>query len=181
MTRKLILIDGSNLYAALRGKYKLDYLRLVDYFGKDSKFVYFTALPDKSEINRLQPMVDFLKFNHFQLVTKEMKTYTQDDGEIKRKGNMDIEIAVYAMAMSQHYKHISLFSGDGDFCCLINHLQVYNGCCIDVYSSKELFADSIRAQADNYHYIENMSEVFGDIGTGSSERIVPKFTRFRKS
>ncbi len=153
---KLVLIDGSNVWASAKScGYSIDYEKIINFFGVENKFIFYTALPDRSERNQLQPLVDYLKYNHFQCVTKEMKVYHNEDGNTKRKGNMDMEIARDMMVMARHYKHISLFSGDGDFCCIIDHIQRYHGCTVDVYSSKAMFSNDIRAQADNFYLLDD--------------------------
>ena len=44
----------------------------------------------------------------------------------KIKGNVDAELVLHAMKEMPHYDKALIVSGDGDFCCLIEHLQKMN-------------------------------------------------------
>jgi hypothetical protein len=74
-------------------------------------------------IRPIRPLVDWLNYNGFAIVTKPAKEFTDSAGRRKVKGNMDIELAVNAMEMAPHVDHIVLFSGDGDFKPLVEALQ----------------------------------------------------------
>src|ERR1043165_7078541 len=125
--RIAIFIDGANLYAAARGLgFDIDYKRLLDLFASKGRLIrayYYTALIEDREYSPLRPLVDWLDYNGYTLVTKNAKEFTDAMGRRKIKGNMDIEICVDMMNMSQHVDHIVLFSGDGDFRRLVEAVQ----------------------------------------------------------
>ena len=117
--RTAIFIDGSNLYAAARALgFDIDYRRLLEIFREQTRVVrafYYTALIEDQEYSPIRPLVDWLDYNGYTMVTKPTKEFTDSMGRRKIKGNMDIEIAVDAIEMAEHLDHIVLFSGDGDF------------------------------------------------------------------
>ena len=117
--RTALFIDGSNLYAAARALgFDIDYKRLLEVFTENRHLVrsfYYTALIEDQEYSPIRPLVDWLDYNGYTMVTKPTKEFTDSSGRRKLKGNMDIELAVDVMEMAEHLDHVILFSGDGDF------------------------------------------------------------------
>ena len=123
--RLALFIDGSNLYAAAKTLgFDIDYKLLRQEFmrrGKLLRAFYYTALLENDEYSPIRPLVDWLNYNGFTMVTKPAKEFTDSMGRRKIKGNMDIELAVDAMELAPHVDHIVIFSGDGDFKPLIEN------------------------------------------------------------
>lgn len=158
-----LFIDGVNLYASARRLgFDVDYKLLLERFGSRGRLVsafYYTALADDQEYSPLRPVLDWLDYNGYTLVTKRAKEYTDATGRRKIKGNMDIEIAIDAMRMAKKVDHIVLFSGDGDFRRLIEAVQ-HEGARVSVVStlrtSPPMVADELRRQADNFIELEDL-------------------------
>jgi len=166
--RLALFIDGSNLYAATKALgFDIDYKLLRSEFMRRGKMVrafYYTALIESEEYSPIRPLVDWLDYNGFTLVTKPAKEFTDSTGRRKVKGNMDIELAVDAMGMADHVEHIVLFSGDGDFKSLVNALQrkgVRVSVVSTIRSQPPMIADDLRRQADNFIELEELKEVIG--------------------
>ena len=127
MERVALFIDGANLYATAKSLgFDIDYKRLLALFGSKGQLVralYYTALAEDQEYSSIRPLIDWLDYNGYTMVTKPTKEFTDATGRRKIKGNMDIELAVDAMELSEHLDHIVLFSGDGDFRSLVDALQ----------------------------------------------------------
>jgi len=125
--RLALFIDGSNLYAAAKSLgFDIDYKLLRAEFmrrGKMLRAFYYTALLENDEYSPIRPLVDWLNYNGFTMVTKPAKEYTDSMGRRKVKGNMDIELTVDAMELAPHVDHVVIFSGDGDFRPLVEALQ----------------------------------------------------------
>jgi uncharacterized LabA/DUF88 family protein len=125
--RLALFIDGSNLYAAAKALgFDIDYKLLRQEFmrrGKLLRAFYYTALLENDDYSPIRPLVDWLHYNGFSMVTKPAKEYTDSQGRRKVKGNMDIELTVDAMELAPRVDHIVLFSGDGDFRPLVESLQ----------------------------------------------------------
>jgi uncharacterized LabA/DUF88 family protein len=154
-----LFIDGANLYSAARALgFDIDYKKLLIEFSKRGILVrayYYTALLEDREFSPLRPLVDWLDYNGYTLVTKSAREYTDAAGRRKVKGNMDIEIAVDMLEIAPSVDHIVLFSGDGDFRKLVESVQ-RRGRRVSVVSSLRtqpaMVADDLRRQAD--HFIE---------------------------
>jgi uncharacterized LabA/DUF88 family protein len=163
-----IFIDGSNLYATAKSlNFDIDYSQLRRYFAEKSRLVranYYTALIEDAEYSPLRPLVDWLDYNGYTMITKPTKEFTDDRGEKKIKGNMDMELAIDMMGMAEHVDHMVLFSGDGDFRRLVEAVQ-RRGVRVSVVSSTKtqpsMIADELRRQADSFIEIANMGDAFG--------------------
>ncbi|HEX2525766.1 MAG TPA: NYN domain-containing protein [Geminicoccus sp.] len=153
--RTSLFIDGANLYQAARAlAFDIDYKRLLRTFNLSCRFIrayYYTALLDEQEYSPIRPLVDWLDYNGYTMVTKPLKEYTQTSGRRKFKGNMDVDIAVDIMEQSHFLDHIVLISGDGDFRRLVDAVQ-RRGKRVTVISTIKiqppLIADELRRQAD---------------------------------
>jgi uncharacterized LabA/DUF88 family protein len=159
-----LFIDGANLYAAARGLgFDIDYKRLLELFASKGRLIrafYYTALVEDQEYSPIRPLVDWLDYNGYTMVTKPTKEYTDATGRRKLKGNMDIELAIDVMEMAQHLDHIVLFSGDGDFRRLVEAVQrkgVRVTVVSTIRSSPPMVADELRRQADNFLELQELA------------------------
>ena len=166
--RLALFIDGSNLYAAAKSLgFDIDYKLLRQEFmrrGKLLRAFYYTALLENDDYSPIRPLVDWLHYNGFSMVTKPAKEYTDSQGRRKVKGNMDIELAVDAMELAPYMDHAVLFSGDGDFRPLIESLQrrgVRVSVVSTIRSQPPMISDELRRQADNFIELEELREIIG--------------------
>ena len=166
--RLALFIDGSNLYAAAKALgFDIDYKLLRKEFmrrGKLLRAFYYTALLENDEYSPIRPLVDWLNYNGFNMVTKPAKEFTDSMGRRKIKGNMDIELTVDAMELAPHVDHIVIFSGDGDFRPLVESLQrqgVRVSVVSTIKSQPPMIADELRRQADNFIELEELKDVLG--------------------
>ena len=152
-----LFIDGSNLYSTSRAiGFDIDYKNLLELFCAKGQLVrayYYTALMEDQEYLPIRPLVDWLDYNGYTVVTKPTKEFKDSMGRRKVKGNMDIEIAIDVLEMAEHIDHAVLFSGDGDFRRLVEAVQ-RRGARVTVVStfqsSPPMVADELRRQADNF-------------------------------
>ena len=150
-----LFIDGANLYAAARALgIDMDYKRLLDEFASRGRLIrafYYTAMIEDQEYSPIRPLVDWLDYNGYTMVTKPTKEFTDASGRRKIKGNMDIELAIDMLEMADHLDHVVLFSGDGDFRRLVEAIQ-RRGVRVTVVSTLQsqppMVADELRRQAD---------------------------------
>jgi uncharacterized LabA/DUF88 family protein len=166
--RLALFIDGSNLYAAAKSLgFDIDYKLLRQEFmrrGKLLRALYYTALLENDEYSPIRPLVDWLNYNGYSMVTKTAKEYTDSMGRRKVKGNMDIELAVDALELAPRVDHIVLFSGDGDFRPLIASLQrqgVRVSVVSTIRSQPPMISDDLRRQADNFIELNDLKDVIG--------------------
>ena len=174
-TEKLALfIYGSNLFATAKSlSFDIDYIRLRIFFAEKGILLranYYTALLEDQEYSPLRPLVDWLDYNGYTLVTKPTKEFTDSKGEKKIKGNMDMELAIDMMGMAEYVNHMVLFSGDGDFRRLVEAVQ-RKGVRVTVVSSTKtsppMIADELRRQADYFIELSDMNEAFGRPSNGN--------------
>ena len=166
--RLALFIDGSNFYAAAKAlAFDIDYKLLRQEFmqrGKLLRAFYYTALLEHDEYSPIRPLVDWLDYNGFTMVTKPAKEFTDSQGRRKIKGNMDIELTVDAMEIAEHVDHIVLFSGDGDFRPLVEALK-RKGCRVSVVSTLRsqppMISDDLRREADNFIELDELREMIG--------------------
>lgn len=163
--RVAVFVDGANLYSAAKTLgFDIDYRRLLSLFSENSRFIrafYYTALPEDQEYSPIRPLIDWLDYNGYTMVTKPTKEFTDSMGRRKVKGNMDVEIAVDAMEMAERLDHMVLFSGDGDFRCLVEAMQRRGVRCTIVSTVKTqppMVADELRRQADHFVDLQELAD-----------------------
>jgi uncharacterized LabA/DUF88 family protein len=180
--RIALFIDGSNLYAAARALgFDVDYKNVLEVFGERGRIIrafYYTALIDDQEYSPIRPLVDWLDYNGYTLVTKPTKEFVDAAGRRKIKGNMDVEITVDLMEMAPYVDHVYLFSGDGDFRRLVEAVQRKGVRCTVVSSivtSPPMIADELRRQADAFIELADMAPRIsrGQRETAANEPDVP--------
>ncbi len=164
--RTALFIDGANLYATSKSLgFDIDYKRLLALFRKRAHLVralYYTALAEDQEYSSIRPLIDWLDYNGYTMVTKPTKEFTDSAGRRKIKGNMDIELTVDAMRLSWNLDHIVLFSGDGDFRYLVAALQE-RGKRVSVISTLQtqppMVSDDLRRQADQFIDLDELEDL----------------------
>jgi uncharacterized LabA/DUF88 family protein len=169
-----LFIDGANLYATAKALgFDIDYKRLLIEFqsrGNLLRAFYYTAVIEDQEYSSIRPLIDWLDYNGYTVVTKATKEFVDQTGRRKVKGNMDIELAVDAMELAPYVDQMVLFSGDGDFRSLVEAVQ-RRGVRVIVASTVStqppMVADELRRQADEFLDIAHLQQ---KIGRDPSER-----------
>src|ERR1700674_1508841 len=107
-----LFIDGANLYATAKTLgFDIDYKRLLKEFqsrGNLLRALYYTAVIEDQEYSSIRPLIDWLDYKGYTVVTKATKEFIDQTGRRKIKGNMDIELAVDAMELAGHIDHMVL-------------------------------------------------------------------------
>jgi uncharacterized LabA/DUF88 family protein len=173
-----LFIDGANLYATSKSLgFDMDYRKLLKYFQKRGYLLrayYYTAIIEDQEFSSIRPLIDWLDYNGYKVVTKPAKEFTDAMGRRKIKGNMDIELAIDAMGLVDVVDHFVLFSGDGDFRVLVEALQ-RRGKKVSVISTvtsqPPMISDDLRRQADHFIDLVTLRE---EMGREISERPAPR-------
>lgn len=164
--RIALFIDGANLYSAAKAlQFDIDYKRLLAFFRQKGHLVralYYTALAEDQEYSSIRPLIDWLDYNGYTMVTKPTKEFTDSMGRRKLKGNMDIELTVDAMRLADNLDHIVLFSGDGDFKSMVAAIQ-QKGKRVSVVSTLQtqppMVADELRRQADQFIDLADLEQM----------------------
>jgi uncharacterized LabA/DUF88 family protein len=153
--RIALFIDGSNLHATARTLgFDIDYRRLRNEFegrGELLRAFYYTCLIEGQANFVIKPLIDWLDYNGYTVVTKATKEFFDSNGRRRTKGKMEIELAVDAMEMAAQIDEMVLFSGDGDYRRLVEAIQ-RRGVRVTVVSTiasqPSMIADDLRRQAD---------------------------------
>ena len=173
--RIALFVDGANLYATAKALgFDIDYKRLLKEFQSKGRLVrafYYPALIEDQEYSSIRPLIDWLDYNGFSVVTKPTKEFVDSMGRRKVKGSMDIELATDAMEMADHSDHRVLFSGDGDFRSLVAAVQ-RKGVRVSVVSTittqPPMVADELRRQADEF---VDLLHLAAKVGRDPNERL----------
>jgi uncharacterized LabA/DUF88 family protein len=173
--RLALFIDGANLHSATKAlNADLDFKRMLEGFREKAVLVrayYYTAVVEGEEFSAVRPLVDWLGYNGFSVVTKSAKRFTDAQGHSRTKGNMDIEIAVDMLELVPRIDHAILFSGDGDFRRLVQAVQA-RGVRVTVVSTMKSqppqIADELRRQADAF---VELADLLIDYGRPKGERV----------
>jgi uncharacterized LabA/DUF88 family protein len=172
--RIALFIDGANLYATTKTLgFDIDYKRLLKEFQSRGTLVrafYYTALVEDQEYSSIRPLIDWLDYNGYRVVTKPTKEFVDSAGRRKVKGNMDIELAIDALELAPYIDHMVLFSGDGDFRSLVEAMQrrgVRVSVASTVTTQPPMVADELRRQADEFL---DLSQLASRIGRDPSDR-----------
>src|SRR3954469_19568942 len=168
LQRSALFIDGANLYATTKALgFDIDYKRLLKEFQNRDNLIrafYYTAMIEDQEYSSIRPLIDWLDYNGYRVVTKPVKEFTDSMGRRKIKGNMDIELAIDALELAPYIEHMVLFSGDGDFRSLVEAMQ-RRGVKVTVVSTIQtqpaMIADELRRQADVFTDLMELRSRFG--------------------
>ncbi|MBE89746.1 MAG: NYN domain-containing protein [Rhodospirillaceae bacterium] len=160
-----LFIDGSNLYSAARLLgFDIDYKKLMQRLSGHGRLIrtyYYTAIMENQDYSPIRPLVDWLDYNGYTVITKPAKEFIDDEGKRKIKGDMDVEIAVDMLELSEKLDHVVLFSGDGDFRHLIEAVQRKNTrvtVVSTVQSNPPMAADEMRRQADFFVELNDLAD-----------------------
>ncbi|BCB20357.1 NYN domain-containing protein [Bosea sp. ANAM02] len=172
--RIALFIDGANLYATSKQLgFDMDYRRLLREFqgrGNLIRAFYFTTLVESEEYSSIRPLVDWLDYNGYRVITKAAKEFTDATGRRRIKGNMDIELAIEMLELAAHLDQIYLFSGDGDFRPLVEAVQ-RKGVKVSVVSTistnPPMVSDELRRQCDEF---VDLAQLMQKIGRDPAER-----------
>jgi uncharacterized LabA/DUF88 family protein len=166
--RIALFIDGANVYSTARAlAFDMDYRKLLDEFKARGKLIrasYYTAVMEEQDFSPIRPLVDWLDYHGYCVITKPAREFQDAQGRRRIKGNMDIEIAVDMMEAAAWADHLFLFSGDGDFAPLLASVQ-RRGARVSVVSTLRsnppMIADELRRQADNFIDFADILDLIG--------------------
>jgi uncharacterized LabA/DUF88 family protein len=152
--RIALFIDGANLHGTAKTLgFDIDYKLLLKEFesrGTVVRAFYYTAIVE-DQASSIRPLIDWLDCNGYTVVSKPAKEFDDREGRRRFKRSIGMELAVDALDLSKHIDHMVLFSGDGDFCSLVEAVQ-RRGIHVTVVSTTSvqppMIADELRRQAD---------------------------------
>lgn len=177
--RLALFIDGANFYSASKALgFDIDYKKLLTEFSRRGVLIrayYYTAIAENDDYSPIRPLVDWLDYNGFTMVTKPAKEYTDAQGRKRWRGSMDVELSVDMLTMADHADHLVLLSGNGDFRALIEAVQ-RKGKRVTVVSTMKsqppMASDDLRRQADTFVELADLADMVGRPARGPLPRFV---------
>jgi uncharacterized LabA/DUF88 family protein len=166
--RLALFIDGANFYASAKALgFDVDYKKLLEEFRKRGVLIrayYYTAITENDDYSPIRPLVDWLDYNGYTLVTKAAREFTDSQGRKRWRGDMGVEISVDMLAMAEHADHVVLFSGSGDFRALLEAVQ-RKGVRVTVVSTVKsqppMASDDLRRQCDAFVDLADLGDIIG--------------------
>jgi uncharacterized LabA/DUF88 family protein len=163
-----LFIDGANFQATAKALgFAIDYKRLLRQFQSHGTLVrafYYIAIAEDQEYSSVRPLIDWLGYNAYRVVTKATKEFIDASGRRKVKANVGVELAVDAVEFAEHVDQMVLFTGDGDFRSLVEAIQ-RRGVRVTVVSTissqPPMIADELRRQADVFIDLSELRTTVG--------------------
>ena len=151
-----LFIDGFNLSVTSKVLgFDIDFRCLLNEFESSGvllrAFYYTTVIAEQN--STVRPLIDWLDYNGYTVVTKAMKESFDDKGRRRTKGKISIDLAVDAMEMSNQIDEMVLFSGDGEYRRVVEAVQrrgVRVRVVSTISSQPPMIADELRRQADAF-------------------------------
>jgi uncharacterized LabA/DUF88 family protein len=159
-----LFIDGAHLHATSKSLgFDIDFKRLLQEYesrGTLLRALYYTAIIQDQEYSTIRPLIDWLDYNGYTVVSKPARELDDGEGRRKVKRSMSIELVIDALELSDHIDHIVLFSGDGDLRSLVEAVQ-RRGVYVTVVSTLSMIADPLRRQADVFTDLVELKSKIG--------------------
>ncbi|MBD2078867.1 NYN domain-containing protein [Leptolyngbya sp. FACHB-17] len=145
--RIVVFIDGANLfYAAMQLGVEIDYTRLLHCLTKGRSLIraYFYTGVDRAN-EKQQRFLLWMRHNGYRVIAKDLIQYP--DGS--KKADLNIEMAVDMLTLSEHCDTIVLLSGTGDLTYAVNHVS-YRGVQVEVVSLPTMVSESLINVCDRF-------------------------------
>jgi uncharacterized LabA/DUF88 family protein len=158
-----VFVDVSNLfYSAKSANVEVNYCRLLEHAvaGRDLiRACAYTGVDPENPNQR--KFIDFLRANGYKVVSKDIHKY--EGGRIK--ANLDIELAVDIMLLSENLDVVVLVSGDGDFVRLVEAVQ-QKGVRFEVIGFGISTSNELIDAADKFVEIGSLPGIFRNAPSG---------------
>src|SRR5258708_30279691 len=97
-TKLALFIDGANAHATAKALgFDIDYKRLLKEFrgrGNLVRAFYYTAIIEDQEFSSVRPLIDWLAYNGFTVVSKPAKEFGDGDGRRRFQRSMRVHLVV---------------------------------------------------------------------------------------
>lgn len=120
-------------------------LRLNTYMTYDQE----RAREDSEYAERSRSFQQQVREFGWKITVKNIRRYTDEEGNVTTKANADLDMAVDAMLQADNLDQILLLTGDGDFLQVVTALQ-NRGCRVELMGFRNVSAQ-LRRQVDAYY------------------------------
>ncbi|MCB1764205.1 MAG: NYN domain-containing protein [Gammaproteobacteria bacterium] len=152
-----VFVDAENI--KFNGGYQLRYdilrrfaaraggtlLRLNTYLAFDQQRAEEDSDYQKKSSTYLKTVRDF----GWKIIVKEVRRFTDDEGNTTTKANADLDLAVDAMLQAENLDLVLLVTGDGDFLQVVSALQ-NRGCRVELLGFKNV-SKQLQQQVDAFY------------------------------
>lgn len=152
-----VFVDAENV--KFNGGYQLRYdilrrfaardngtlLRLNTYLAFDQE----RARDDNEYAKKSNIYQQMVRDYGWKIIVKNVKRYTDEEGNITTKANADLDLAVDAMLQAENLDLILLVTGDGDFLQVVTALQ-NRGCRVELLGFNNV-SKQLQRQADAFY------------------------------
>ena len=165
-----VFVDVSNLfYSAKSAGVEVNYCRLLELTVAGRDLIRASAYTGVDPENPNQrKFIDFLRSNGYKVICKDIHKY--EGGRIK--ANLDIEIAVDIMLLSENLDVVVLVSGDGDFVRLVEAIQM-RGIRCEVVGFGISTSNELIEAADHFTEISSLPGIFRNAPSGPGMHLRP--------
>lgn len=175
--RIVVLIDGPSLLATTRDLgIHVDFRKMLDVFRGRARLVravYYATVRTHDERQPMRPLLDWLEYNGYSLVTKAQSDYVDAQGYRQPRDDVRAEMCVDAMDLAPHIDHIVLVAGHSSFTHLCKALQ-RGGKRVTVISSIQssppMLSDDLRRQADQWVDLVELETLIGRLPIAEGEQ-----------
>lgn len=141
-------LDFHRFRVYLKDKYKIKKAFLfIGYVAGNERL--YTRLQEAGYIVIFKPTLEYKK-----------------DGQRRTKGNVDAELVLHTMIEFPNYDKAIIVSGDGDFHCLIEHLEQQGKLLHVLIPNQRKYSALLRRFRKYFVYIENLQHKLGKLKEG---------------
>ena len=154
-SRISVFVDGANLFYLQKDflHWSIDLRKVLNYLSKSGVIVdaaIYSSVDPNNDSQRAH--LKSLAYAGFRVEKKFIKPFTDKDGNIAYKANMDVDIAVDMFNQIDNYDTAVLVSGDGDFARALQILHA-RGKEFKVLSTSKVLSHELRSIA-GMHYTD---------------------------
>jgi len=155
-----VLVDSNNLNLAIKDcGWQLDFARfyiyLKDKYRVNKAFLFIGYVPGN------EALYTFFQKAGYIVVFKPTLIYQDKDGVEYLKGNVDAELVLHAMIEYPNYDKAIIVSGDGDFHCLIEYLEMQGKLLYVFIPNRKKYSALLRKFRKYFIYIDNLRNKLG--------------------
>lgn len=143
-----IFIDTQNLYHSARNLYgaRVNFAAVVKEALGGRALIRARAYVVSTEGGEENNFFEALGKSGIEVKTKPLQIFAGG----AKKADWDVGLAVDAIAMAPKLDTVILVTGDGDFCPLVEYLQMHEGCQVEVVSFGKSSSQKLKEVADEF-------------------------------
>jgi uncharacterized LabA/DUF88 family protein len=145
------IVDGNGtiIYKGWKLDFKRFYIYLKDKYKVDKAFLFIGRVPGN------EPLYKFLEDVGYQMIYKPTLEY-KDGKERFTKGNVDAELVLHTMIEFPHFDKAIIVSGDGDYYCLVDYLEMQNKLSHIIIPNKTSYSSLLRKFRQYFVYVTEL-------------------------